>query len=220
MATILLIRHGENDFTGKTLVGRMPGVHLNDRGREQAKLITSSLRDAPLKAIYSSPLERAVETAQPLADAFGLPIRIRPALAEVDFGDWQGISARSMRRRKLFHLVLDHPSQACFPGGESFVQAQARVAAGLEEINRAHHPRDLVACFSHADVIKLALAYYLGLPLDNFQRLALGTASISVLALGKKGDAAILAVNQVFSPVFSRPKNKKAAESSAAPDAT
>ncbi len=183
MTAIYLIRHGENDFVGKRLPGRLPGVHLNQRGREQAQALAELLAPLELMAVYSSPLERATETAEPVATRHGMQVIIRQGLLEVDIGSWQGKTLKSLRRRKLWSAVQHAPSLARFPDGESFTEAQARVIRELEELRAKHSgAKDAFVCVAHADVIKLAIAHYLGLPLDLFQRLVVAPASISVLA--------------------------------------
>ena len=211
MPVFLLIRHGENDFVGKRLAGHLPGVHLNEKGRQQAALIAQTLSKAPIKAIYSSPLERAVETATPLSQALNLPVSIRPGLIEIDFGRWQGKTGKQMRRLKLWKVVQESPSQMRFPGGESFVEAQQRLHQEIEAIKEAHEEHDLVACFSHNDAISLVVAHYLGLPLDNFQRLSFGTATLTVLFLGKDGHPHLGPIGQAFELNFEKrePKAEK-----------
>jgi probable phosphoglycerate mutase len=196
MTTVILIRHGENDFVKKgRLPGWLPGVHLNARGQAQAESLAKILQPVKIKAIYASPLERAVETAEPLARAKGLPIIERAGLSDVDVGRWQGQSLRLLRRRKLWHTVQFTPSLARFPEGESFTEAQARGVAELEAILGQHKGRGaVVACFSHADIIRLILAHYLGLSLDLFQRLTIHPASISLLHISE-GFARIVKVN-------------------------
>jgi len=186
MTVLFLLRHGENDWVGKRLPGWTPGIHLNERGRAQAGALARLLQPVKLEAIYSSPLERTMETAEPIARAAELRVRVREALADVRPGDWQGQSLRSLRHRKLWPVIQHTPSLARFPGGESFTEAQARIVAELDSIRAAHPgPRAAVACVSHADVIRLAIAHYLGLHLDLFQRLNIDPASISVLWIGE-----------------------------------
>jgi probable phosphomutase (TIGR03848 family) len=188
MPTILLIRHGENEYIAKgRLAGRLPGVHLNEKGRQQAEAVAKALADAPLKAIYSSPLERCMETAQPLAEALKFDVIPREGLLEIDFGDWQDKTLKSLRRRKLWKLVQGSPSRMQFPLGETFANAQLRIVNELEALSRQHGPKDLIACFSHSDLIKLGMSYYLGQPIDLFQRIAIAPASISTLHLGEMG---------------------------------
>jgi probable phosphomutase (TIGR03848 family) len=182
MTTLYLIRHGANDLLGKRLPGWMPGVHLNALGHDQAKSIARVLQDVRFSAVYASPLERTMETAAPLAAQAGLEIQSRPDLRDVYPGAWQGKKLASLRRSKAWLTIQAAPSLASFPQGESFTQAQQRVVAELERI-RHSHPRadDHVAVFSHADIIMLAIAHYVGMPLDLYRRLAVEPGSISVL---------------------------------------
>ncbi len=196
MPLLLLIRHAENEYvrTGR-LAGRLPEVHLNARGREQAQALAAALRPLPLAAVYSSPLERALETAQPIAAAHGLEVVVREGLLEVDVGTWQNRTLKQLRRRRLWRLVQGLPSRARFPEGESFAQAQARMVAELEALAAQHRPKAVIACVSHADLIKLAAAYYLGMPLDLFQRLTVAPASITALALPPEAPPRLLTLN-------------------------
>jgi probable phosphoglycerate mutase len=205
MPTILLIRHGENDFvkTGR-MAGRLPGVHLNQKGRDQAQALAEKLAGAPVKAIYSSPLERAVETAEPLAKALGLELTLRPGLLETDIGEWQGLKAKGLSRLKIWKTVQNRPSLLRFPGGESFIETQQRICQELFSLAAQHDPKDTIACVSHADPIKLAVAYFIGLPLDMFQRLAVSPASVTALMLGD-GSSALLTLNYDFSFNLSKP---------------
>ena len=132
MTVVYLIRHGQNDFVkqGK-LAGRLPGVHLNDVGRDQVARVAAALKSAKLQAIYSSPLERAAETAAPIAAAQGLEVVSLEGLSEVNIGRWQGLSLRAARRRKLWPTIQYAPSLARFPEGESFLEAQARIVDAL-----------------------------------------------------------------------------------------
>lgn len=188
MTTFLLVRHGENEYVKKGLLaGRLPGVHLNARGKEQAQSLAAKLAGAPVKAIYSSPLERTLETAQPIADILTLPVIVRPGLIEVDVGSWTGQKLRGLRRQKLWKTVQAAPSRMRFPAGEAFAAAQLRIAEELEGIRVEHEPRDLVVCVTHSDVIKLAVAYFVGLPLDFFQRLHVSPGSITTLYLAESG---------------------------------
>jgi probable phosphoglycerate mutase len=185
MPIIFLIRHGENDYVKESrLAGRLPNIHLNEVGRIQAKAVAERLKSLSMKAIYSSPLERAMETAGPIAEAASINVILREGLLETDYGDWQGKTLKSLRRRKLWRTVQNRPSMARFPGGESFAECQIRVISEIEAIRSQHKPKDMFACVFHADPIKLAVTYYLGMPLDNFQRLSVAPASITTLHIG------------------------------------
>jgi len=208
MPTILLIRHGENEYVAKgRLAGRLPGVHLNENGQKQAAAVAETLAKAPLTAVYSSPLERCLETAQPLAETLGLAVIPREGLLEIDFGEWQDKTLKSLRRRKLWKVVQGNPARMQFPGGETFANAQMRIVSELETLSHEHGPKDLIACFSHSDVIRLAVAYYIGTPLDLFQRIAVSPASISTFYLSKMG-ARVINVNHGVSINFPQPNPK------------
>ncbi|RPI23276.1 MAG: phosphoglycerate mutase, partial [Chloroflexota bacterium] len=171
--------------------------------------LAEALCNAPIKAIYSSPLERAVETAEPLAQAHNLPIQIRPGLLEIDFGGWVGKTGKQMGRMKLWKTVQETPSLMRFPGGESFPEAQARVVTELESIAAVHDEKDWAACFFHSDAIKLAIAHFLGMPLDNFQRLPVDTISITALTIPKEGSPRFWLINQRLGLEFKMPEAKK-----------
>jgi probable phosphomutase (TIGR03848 family) len=193
MPIFLLIRHGETDYNKKMhLPGRLPNVHLNKKGQQQAQLVAASLKDAPIKAIYSSPMERTLETAAPLAKNLNLQVVPIPGLLETDCGEWQGQSVKKLRRQKIWKSVQLHPSLFHFPGGESIADCQHRMVQALETLRPQYSDQDVVACFSHADPIKQVVAYYLGLPLDNFQRLSVDTASITVLLVSDNGTRLIM----------------------------
>ncbi len=194
MTVVLLIRHGLTDATGAKLTGWTPGFHLSDEGRAQAERMAERLADARIAAVYSSPLERCVETAEPLARRRRLEVVPREDLGEVRFGEWTGRSLRQLRRTKLWRAVQDLPSQVRFPGGESFLEVQRRA---VEELGRiaGSHPSSTVAVVSHADVIKLVVAHFAGMHADLFQRLVVEPASLSVLLLGR-GTPRVVKVNE------------------------
>ena len=198
MPIILLIRHGETDFVGKRLSGHLPGIHLNSTGKRQADELAQNLKSAPIKAIYSSPLERALETALPLSQITGIPVKICQGLSEINFGTWQGKTIKQMHRLKLWKVVIEKPSEMQFPGGETFMGARQRLVAVMEEIKNAHAETDLVAVFSHSDSISLLVSHFLNMSLDDFHRISIDTASISVVWLGN-GQPAIRHLNLLAS---------------------
>jgi probable phosphoglycerate mutase len=203
MPTLFLIRHGENDYLVKNrLPGHTPGIHLNGRGREQAAELARTLSRLPIKALYSSPLERAVETAEPLAQLLGLEIQLHPDLTDTDVGNWAGRSWKALSRTRLWKVIQENPSHFQFPGGETFVQAQKRVTRALDAIANAHAD-EMIAVVFHADPIKLAVAHYLGLSLDNFQRLTAHTGSVTIL---KMDSSVIKLLSLNLIPPFSFPK--------------
>jgi probable phosphoglycerate mutase len=184
MTLLLLIRHGENEYTrtGK-LAGWTKKVHLNEAGQKQAQALVERLAKAPIEAIYSSPLERALDTAAPLARAKKLRVKICEELGEVRYGQWTGRSLKVLARTKLWRVVQHQPSAMQFPEGETFRGVQSRALDAVEQIVH-QHPKGMVAAVSHGDVIKLIVAHSLGMPLDLFQRLVVGTGSITLLRLG------------------------------------
>ena len=197
MPLLLLLRHGENDFvkTGK-LPGQSPGIHLNERGQKQAEALGEALKAVPIKAVYSSPLERAMETAEPVARARNLQVIPEPNLRDANVGRWQGKSLKTLRLTNAWKIVQHSPSRFQFPDGESFPDVQARITNALEAIARKHNkPKDIVAVVFHADPIKLAVAHFLGLPLDHFQRLSCDTGSLTALYVGEMG-ANLIKLNQ------------------------
>ncbi|HEX6288106.1 MAG TPA: MSMEG_4193 family putative phosphomutase [Herpetosiphonaceae bacterium] len=194
MTQLLLIRHAVNDvMKAKKLAGWMPDVHINEEGRQQAEAIAERLRDLPIRAIYSSPLDRTRETAEPLARALNLEVQLRDGLGEVRYGEWTGKSLEELSKLDAWKVVQIYPSGMRFPGGEAIREMQARIVSELEAIS-ADHPRDIVAIFSHADVIKAALAHYLGVHLDLFQRIVINPTAVSVVRLSPYGPQ-VLRVN-------------------------
>lgn len=180
MPTALFIRHGMTPRTGSKLVGWTPGVHLSDAGRAEAEGLVERLRGVPVSAIYSSPLERCTETAAPLARDRKLRVRRLATLGEVHYGDWQGRSLAQLRRTKQWEMVQRHPGSFRFPGGEMLGETQHRGVRAMERIV-TDSPNGTIAIFSHGDMIRLLLAHYLGVHIDLFQRIAIDTASISVV---------------------------------------
>jgi probable phosphoglycerate mutase len=187
----LLIRHGQTPTTGATLPGRAKGLHLAERGREQAQAVAARIGAlSTVDAVYASPLERTRETAAPIGKAVGHKVRVHRGLLECDFGDWTGRKLADLRKKKEWSTVQRYPSGFRFPGGESFAEMQQRMVATLGELAASHPGRAFVAV-SHADPIKAAVAHALGTHLDLFQRIVVSTCSISVLAWGPGGPVAL-----------------------------
>lgn len=217
MPIIVLIRHGENEYVKKgRLAGRLPGVHLNDHGKAQAQaaaaLLAEKLEGNPVRAVYSSPLERAMETARPVAEALGVEVIERDGLLETDCGEWQGKTLKSLNRLKVWKVVQQTPSLFNFPGGETFQETQYRIVNEIQSLVNEHEENDVIICVSHADPIRLAIAYFLGLPLDMFQRLVVAPASINILQLQPNG-AGLLALNYGKDFAFPKPPEKGEAPS-------
>ncbi len=194
MTRFLLIRHGLNDYVGRRLAGRLPGIHLNAVGRRQANELASRLDGQPIDAIYSSPLERATETAAPLAQRRGLKVETVESLTEINFGHWSGRLISELDQDGDWQKFIHFRSGMRIPGGELRIESQQRV---VDFIQRLHEtlPGKNVALVSHADVIKAALIFYLGAPLDYLARIEIDPASISIIELDET-NARILAVNR------------------------
>jgi probable phosphoglycerate mutase len=185
MSQILLVRHAVNEYveTGK-LAGRLEGVNLNEDGKAQAQALGQRLASAPLRFIYASPLERTMQTAQAIHQHHPkIPLITHEGILEVDYGDWQDKKIHELSKRKMWEVIQEYPSRAYFPNGETMRNAQNRVVDVIESLAQKH-PNDMIALVFHADLIKMAVAHYLGVHLDNFQRIVISPASISTLILG------------------------------------
>ena len=189
--TILMVRHGQTPTTGKLLPGRAPGLHLADVGRQQAERAGERIAElAKVDAIYTSPMERARETAAPIGQAVGLRPKVVKGLVECDFGDWTGAELKKLMKLPEWRTVQKAPSTFRFPNGESFTEMQVRMVTALDTL-RAQHPGGLIVCVSHADTIKAAMAHALGTHLDLFQRIVISTCSISGIAWSTDGPVAL-----------------------------
>jgi probable phosphomutase (TIGR03848 family) len=184
--TIFLMRHGDNDWIGHTLVGWTPGIHLNENGRRQAESLGDRLGKLPIAAIYSSPLERARETAAPLAARLGLDVRTCEALGEIRLGEWTGKKVVELEDDPLWRRFNRQRSTTRIPGGESMLEVQLRMVDAFEKI-RAAHPDSSVAVFSHGDPIRAIVMHCLGTPLDFVHRVEVYPASISRIILNDQG---------------------------------
>jgi len=181
MTTFLLIRHASHDLLGRTLTGRMPGVHLNDLGRLEAERLAERLYGCHLDSVYSSPLDRSIETARPIAAGIGCDIEIREALGEFHFGSWTGRSFEDLDVASGWSEFNARRSEGRAPGGESMAEVQHRILTELQRI-RAIYPDSTVAVVSHRDVLKAAVAHVLGLHLDYLERFDLAPASVTRIA--------------------------------------
>jgi probable phosphomutase (TIGR03848 family) len=183
MRLLLLLRHAVTEHTGARLSGWLPGLHLSEEGRQQAKALAERLAPIPLDALYASPLERCQETAAVVAEAKGLKVETLEDVGEVRYGDWTGRELKGLAREPLWKVVQASPSAARFPGGESLFEMQARAVLAVERL-RAAHPEQTVAVCSHADVIKALACHYLGMHLDLFQRVVVSPASLTAIGFG------------------------------------
>lgn len=229
--TVLLVRHGATETTGRELPGRAPGLHLSEEGRRQAEQVAARIAalaglrpptgdgsdggeggtaggdgrwiprrrskgQAPprVAAVYASPLERTRETAEPIARLLGLEVVPDEGLIELDVGEWTGMALDAARKRKEWATIQRYPSGFTFPGGESFLEMQARITGTLERL-RVAHPGEVVVAVSHADPIRAAVAHAMGTHLDLFQRVVVSPCSVTAIAYGDEGPT-VLTVNE------------------------
>jgi len=187
MTIVLFIRHASNDMLKEgRLAGWTPGVHINADGQREADALARRTAHIGIHAIYSSPLERALDTAGAVAACQHLEIQIREEIGEVRAGDWTGKKISEVNGTEVWKQLQSKPIGVHLPGGESIDEVQARMVAAIDALV-ATHPRQVIAIVSHADPIKSALAHYLGMDLNNFQRLAVDPASVSAVMFGEHG---------------------------------
>jgi broad specificity phosphatase PhoE len=184
--TLYLIRHGTNDFVGKTLVGRMPGVHLNEAGWEQANVLADRLQNEPIHQIFSSPLERCRETAAPIAAARQLEVQVLDALTEVEFGTWTGLDFASLEGVELWKQWNAFRTGVRIPNGETILEVQGRMLGAIDALRRSFAGQG-IAIVSHGDPLRAAICFWLGMPLDFIQRVEISPASVSVVEIDDWG---------------------------------
>jgi len=182
----LLIRHGIFVEFGKRLLGRTPHIHLSEEGKAQTLKLVNKLEAFPIRAIYSSPLERTMETATPVSQVLNLPIQVSPALNEIDYGEWAGRDFEELGKNSEWLQFNSFRSGIRIPNGELITEVQTRAVNEIERLRRKH-PNATLALFTHGDVIKSIIAYYLGIPIDFFMRFEISPASMSILDLNDFG---------------------------------
>lgn len=193
MATVILVRHGRSTAnTAGVLAGRSAGVRLDERGREQAEEVARRLATVRVAAVVTSPITRCRQTARTIAAALpGVPVRTDRGLTECDYGEWTGGSLKELAKTELWQVVQGQPSAAQFPGGESLAGMGARAVAAVRRLDAAiaaeHGETAVWVAVSHGDPIKAVLADALGTHLDQFQRIMVDPASVSVVGYGPGG---------------------------------
>lgn len=196
--TVFLVRHAAHDRVDRVLCGRMPGVGLGEAGQRQAEALARRFACEGVDAVWTSPLQRARETAEPVAARLGLAARPSDALCEIDFGAWTGQAFDALRDDPRWRRWNEARGSERPPGGESMTEAQTRAAAEVERA-RAEHPDGRVVLVSHSDVIKAVLAGVLGLSLDAYSRFEVSPASVSALAVWD-GGGKVLSMNEAAAP--------------------
>jgi probable phosphoglycerate mutase len=184
MTTFFLIRHASCDGLGQTLWGRTLGICLNEEGKLQAGQLAE--RCQGFDAVYSSPLERALETADALASRMKLEVTSSAALNEIDYGEWSGKTFEQLHCDERWRHFNSRRSMTSIPGGESFLEVQNRVVKEIDRLSHEH--RDgCVALVSHADPIRAAVAYFAATPIDLIERFEISPCSVSVIVLDDSG---------------------------------
>ena len=183
MTTILMIRHADNDLIGKRLAGRLPNIHLNQHGQEQAKSLAQYLSHLPISQIYCSPLERTYETGLPLSKALSIPVIKNDAFIEIDYGDWQGKIIKDLYKLPEWKELMSNAEGFKFPRGESLIDAQKRSITEVLNITKDRPKEDMIACITHGDIIRLSLSYFLNMRFNDYHRFEIHTASISAITL-------------------------------------
>lgn len=218
MATVVLVRHARSTANASGLLtGRLKGVHLDDTGRAQAERAGSRLASVPLAAVVSSPLERCRETAKALLAAQPAPGRITSerGLVECDYGAWQGRALKDLAKEKLWQTVQQHPAGVTFPDGESMAAMSARAVAAIRRhdaaVEAAHGPDAVWAAVTHGDLVKAILADALGLHLDQFQRLHVDPASMSVVRYAGGGSYVLMSNSHEGDLAWLAPRGRKKA---------
>jgi probable phosphoglycerate mutase len=181
---LALVRHAVTDMTGKRLYGRSEGIRLSKEGRRQAAALAERMKELPLDALYSSPLERCMETALPISESTGVEVEQIEGVLEIDYGEWTGRPFTSLRKTKLwseFHGAT--PSAPRFPGGETLAEAQRRAVTAIDSLIQ-RHSKETIAVVTHGDVVALVLAHYAGIHIDLFQRLEVAPASVTAVSIG------------------------------------
>jgi len=183
MTVLYLVRHGLTDAVGRRLSGRLPGISLNERGREQAARLARLFGSLNPVAVYSSPLERAVETALAIAAPHRLPVHQLPGLTDIDFGSWTNAELDALVNDPEFNHFNRQRTFGKPPGGESTWAIEARMAEELFRVLAAHQ-NSTVVVVGHADPIRLALCHLLGFPVDLSQRLDIRPGAVSRIEVG------------------------------------
>ncbi|MCX6967190.1 MAG: histidine phosphatase family protein [Verrucomicrobia bacterium] len=196
MTRFYLVRHGAHDLLGRTLVGKAQEAHLNPRGERQAQWLGERLSPLAIDSVLSSPLARCLETANGIAHRLNLPVETVEALNEVDFGAWNGRDFSELAPLPAWRSYNQLRSLAAPPGGESTLGVQARIVPLFGTLCE-RFPQGGVAIISHADVIKAALAYFLGVPIDLFHRIEIAPGSLSTVAIDASGPRVLL-MNEIL----------------------
>jgi probable phosphoglycerate mutase len=219
LASVILVRHSRSTAnTAGVLAGQAPGISLDETGFTQAQGLTTRIGDIAITRVISSPLQRCIETISPWHEKYGKSeIEIDNNFIESDYGTWTGCKLSELAKEPLWKEVQKTPSKVTFPEGESFQAMFKRVSTGLDSIIDNLAENENVIVVSHGDIIKLAIAKILGLPIDNFQKLVIDPASISIVKVENSEDkehsrrTALISMNESGTPLSNLLENKELA---------
>lgn len=215
MTVLLLIRHASNDYVKEgRLAGWTPGIHINAHGQREADALARRLYPISISAIYSSPLERAIDTAQAIGSCQKLEVQVREDLGELRIGEWTGKLIKELEGTDIWKELQNRPAGVTIPGGEAIVEMQRRMVGAIDAIVAAH-PGQVVALVSHADPLKAAIAHYMGIDLNYYQRIMVSPASVTVFMFGENGNPVVFTLNNTDKLPPFKPEPKKAETESA-----
>ena len=182
MTTIILARHGETEWNAEELFRGRVDVDLNETGIREAELLAEHLSYMTIAAVYSSPLKRALQTAEMIARHHDVKVEVSPQLIDLDYGEWQGLSHETVRDRygQLYHEWLNNPQLVKMPAGESLDDVRRRAISLVEDITAK--AEDTVVLVSHRVVHKVLICALLALDISHFWNIRIDTAGISVFA--------------------------------------
>ena len=195
MTRVYLIRHGETEWNKSGILQGNSNVLLSPEGIHQARLLAEHTPFHSVDAIYSSDLSRAVKTAEILADKFKLPVIKVPALREINFGEWEGKFLRELRSENhdSFEKFFTKPDKVHPPGGETFLECQARIVTALDDIVDTHDGQNIVVV-SHGAAIRLILCAALTIPIRKMWAISQSNSAVNILCIDG-GNAVVELVN-------------------------
>lgn len=187
MSLVVLVRHAHSQANAAGILsGRRPNIALSEKGRTQAQELAMRLGELKVKELRVSPLQRCIETIDPWVSTKSRIRRIEDhGITEVDYGKWSGRTLRSLSREKLWKIVQENPSRVFFPDGEGMANMQARAIESMH-LALSSTGTGAVVMVSHGDVIKALVAANLGMRLDDFQRIIIDPASVTVFDFSSK----------------------------------
>jgi broad specificity phosphatase PhoE len=194
MTIFLLIRHGETDYVDEALAGRIDSP-LNLEGMQQSQTVAQALKYLPIRAIYTSPLIRTQQTAEPLAKLLNLEIIVSHELNQVNFGDWQGLEFEDLIQDPNWRLFRENPGSVKIPGGEDSTMVRERVSKAILNLSQQYGEGEIIVIFSHGSIIRHTISFFIGLSLNDSNRIQIAPASISTLMV-RDGSGKLLHLNQ------------------------